>query len=85
MGRDPDASMFERLFAPLNTDTSCSSDDGTGSGSASRTLSKFSTIDDSSDGSYEDTTITSYETQIFDRDLRTKHRTACKNMTVRSY
>ena len=75
------ASMFERLFAPASVDTSVSS----AASDDERSLdshSHVSTLSGSSDGSDESSCSSSSSAHRFDRELRAKHRSACKNMTV---
>lgn len=75
------ASMFERLFAPHSVGTSVSSesdDDDHSLGSQSNQ----STISGSSEESGESSVSSVDSIQRFDRELRAKHRAACKNMTV---
>lgn len=74
------ASMFERLFAPASLDTSVSShsDDDQSMGSKSN----LSTLSGSTDGSGDSSDSSSAGIRQFDRELRAKHRGACKNMTV---
>ena len=74
------ASMFERLFAPASVDTSVSSASDDERSFDSR--SHVSTLSGSSDGSDESSCSSSSTAQRFDRELRAKHRSACKNMTV---
>jgi hypothetical protein len=77
-------SIFQRLFAPGSVDTSVSSqsneDDSAGSETNLSTLSGSS--GESDDGS-SDNSDSEGGLQRFDRELRAKHRGACKNMTVR--
>jgi hypothetical protein len=71
-------SMFQRLFAPLSADTSVSSDSDD-----DRSLgSNDSTISGSSSESGQSSCSSMQSIQRFDRELRAKHRRACKNMTV---
>ena len=76
----PKASMFERFFAPASADTSVSSASDEERSFDSR--SHVSTLSGSSDGSDESSCSSSSSAQRFDRELRAKHRSACKNMTV---
>jgi hypothetical protein len=73
-------SIFQRLFAPQSVDTSVSSasDDDESLGSQSN----CSTISGSSGESGESSCSSLQSIQLFDRELRAKHRSACKNMTV---
>jgi len=75
-------SMFQRLFAPMSADTSVSS------ASDERSLeshSNVSMMSGSSNGSDESSCSSSRSAQRFDRELRAKHRGACKYMTVSSF
>ena len=78
----PSTSMFQRLFSPQTEDddtsaSSASDDQSEGSHSDRSTISGSSR---GSDGSSCDSV---QSIQRFDRELRAKHRSACKNMTVR--
>eukprot|EP00934_Nitzschia_sp_Nitz4_P001517 Nitzschia sp. Nitz4//scaffold149_size55946//37788//39427//NITZ4_006600-RA/size55946-augustus-gene-0.72-mRNA-1//-1//CDS//3329536827//1517//frame0 len=73
------ATMFERLFSPASADTSVSSrsDDDDDS--------NVSTLSASSDGTGSSSGSSSHGQHQFDKDLRVKHRNACKNMTNGKY
>ncbi len=74
--------MFERLFAPQSADTSVSS-----ASDDERSLeshSNVSTLSGTSGGSDDSSCSSSRSTHRFDRELRAKHKNACKNMTVSS-
>ena len=77
-GNSEGRSIFHRFFAPASIDTSVSSDGeddhSQGSDSSHSSLSKSS--EDTGESSCSSTA------QRFDRDLRSKHRAACKHMTV---
>lgn len=73
------ASIFQRLFAPASAGTSYSQDDD-GSAESEANLSTLSVSTASHDTRDEETEKTGL--QKFDRELRTRHRGACKNMTV---
>ena len=70
--------FFESLFAPGTIDTDVSGDEY-GSMDSGTIYTQFT-----SEGSDEFTEESSTGSVMirFDRDLRAKHRTACKNMTV---
>jgi hypothetical protein len=76
-------SIFQRLFAPASVGTSYSQDDDGSAGSETHlsTLSASTASHDSSDGETENQD-SKVDLQKFDRELRARHRGACKNMTV---
>lgn len=79
--KEKSSSMFERLFSPQETEddssaSSASDEHSEGSHSNQSTISGSSVESDGSSCS----SIQSI--QRFDRELRAKHRSACKNMTV---
>ena len=81
--------FFGRLFSPGTVDTDVSGDDdsesaGTSDDSATfLTDEKLSASESESDMSSDgDEASTSSSLIRFDRELRAKHRSACKNMTV---
>jgi hypothetical protein len=73
------ASIFQRLFAPASAGTSYSQDDD-GSAESEANLSTLSVSTASHDSRDEESEKTGLHK--FDRELRTRHRGACKNMTV---
>jgi hypothetical protein len=82
-------SLFHRLFAPDTMETDVSEDSQYDSlGSASQYTDVTGSIDDEDDDSEVNDESTGEASQTstlikFDRDLRARHRAACKNMTVR--
>ena len=81
-------SLFHRLFAPDTMETDVSEDSQFDSlGSASQYTDMSGSIDEyeESDANDESTAESSQTSTLvkFDRDLRARHRAACKNMTVR--
>jgi hypothetical protein len=80
-----DEGFFGRLFSPGTVDTDISGDDSEFDGSIdSRTCYTDMSGSDMSDTdiSSSDENSTSTAMIRFDRELRAKHRGACKNMTV---
>jgi hypothetical protein len=76
-------SLFQRLFAPESIDTDASGDSDSGSLDSATHFSDMSGSDDEdNDDSTQQASATSSMIK-FDRDLRARHRGACKNMTVR--
>lgn len=76
----PKGNMFERLFAPQSADTSVSS--ATDDDRSLDSRSNLSTLSGSSNDSDNSSCSSARSTQRFDRELRAKHKNACKNMTV---
>ena len=77
-------SLFQRLFAPESIETDVSGDSESGSFDSATNFTDMSdgSEDEENDESTGEPSATS--TMIkFDRDLRARHRGACKNMTVR--
>jgi hypothetical protein len=90
--RELKTGIFRQFFSPGTADTSGSEtndDESTESGTRLSTISASTGSMDSSDGEDVDRRSSrrssrrpSNSTQKFDRDLRARHRGACKNMTV---
>ena len=81
-------SLFHQLFAPDTMETDVSEDsqfDSLGSASQYTDMTGSIDEDDESEANDESTGEASQTSTLikFDRDLRSRHRAACKNMTVR--
>jgi Tetratricopeptide repeat len=88
--RDQRKNMFQRLFAQESIDTDVSGDEDDGShrtGAYSLDSATYYGTDDSDSDSDDDTDEPSATSTLlkFDRDLRARHRGACKNMTNGKY
>ena len=77
--------MFQRIFMGASGDSSAGSyDDSVGSGTlGTDSASEYTGGDQTDDGSEGPEEKSDRGLQKFDRELRAKHRAACKNMTVR--
>ncbi len=76
-------SLFQRLFAPESIETDVSGDSESGSlDSATHFTDMSGSEEEDNDESTAEPSTTSTAIK-FDRDLRARHRGACKNMTVR--
>jgi hypothetical protein len=76
-------SLFQRLFAPESLETDVSGDSDSGSlDSATHFTDDASGSDEENDESTGEPSTSSSAIK-FDRELRARHRGACKNMTVR--
>lgn len=80
-------SLFHQLFAPGTMETDVSEDSQYDSqDSRSQFTDMTGSLDEDEDDAHDDSTgepSTSSTLIKFDRDLRARHRAACKNMTVR--
>lgn len=74
-------SFFSGLFAPGSADTSGSSSDDDSAGSSTN-QSTLSDSEDETDTLTQTTASKGAALERFDRELRAKHRAACKSMTV---
>jgi hypothetical protein len=79
-------SLFQRLFAPDSVETDVSDDSEYDSqDSRSHFTDVTGSHDEDDDEEHDDSTAERSTTSSviqFDKDLRTRHRAACKNMTV---
>ena len=81
---DGGKNMFQRIFMGASGGSSTRSyDDSVGSGTVdTESASEYTGGDETEDGSVGPEEESDRGLQKFDRELRAKHRAACKNMTV---
>lgn len=81
--KDERMSLFQRLFTPESVETDVSDDSESGSLDSATHFSEMSGSEEDEENDESTAEPSTTSTMIkFDRDLRARHRGACKNMTV---